>query len=175
MARLFYSWIALSIAIFIAATATADTVKAFTLSSTSFTDQQNIPALYTCDGKNISPPMSWSNAPTKTASFALICQDPDAPAGVWYHWVVYNLPASVTSLPEGALLPAGAAMGKNSWGHAEYSGPCPPHPSTHRYIFTLYALDRLLPLPNGADLATLENAMHGHVLEKTTIFGVFGR
>ena len=143
------------------------------LHSSSFTDRSTIPTIYTCEGKNVSPELAWHGAPAGTESYALICEDPDAPAGIWYHWVIFNIPRVVTEIPEGSGLPGGATPGANSWGRTQYSGPCPPS-SIHRYNFTLYALDSHLQLPNGADAKQVMNAMQGHVLQKTTIMGVFG-
>lgn len=173
MAQLFFPLFALSTSFFITVASHAEAAR-FSVSSTSFIDRRNIPITYTCDGNDISPAISWGNAPAKTASFALICHDPDAPVGVWYHWVMYNIPSNISQLPEGAALPSGAALGKNSWGRAQYNGPCPPRASIHRYIFTIYALDTTLSLPSGASASELEQAMQGHILANTSILGVFG-
>ena len=153
---------------------------ALTLSSTSFTHQGEIPSLYTCEGKDISPPLAWSGAPEKTKSFALIMDDPDAPdpkapKRVYVHWVLYNLPASASGLAEAvqpAKLPAGTEEGKNDWGRTGYGGPCPPI-GRHRYFHKLYALDTVL-----ADLGTptkkeLEAAMEGHVLARAELIGTY--
>jgi hypothetical protein len=153
---------------------------ALTLSSTSFTHQGEIPSQYTCEGKDISPPLAWSGAPEKTKSFALIMDDPDAPdpkapKRVYVHWVLYNLPASASGLPEAvktAKLPAGTKEGKNDWGRTGYGGPCPPI-GRHRYFHKLYALDTVL-----ADLGTptkkdLEAAMEGHVLARAELMGTY--
>jgi len=153
---------------------------ALTLSSSSFTHQGEIPSQYTCEGKDISPPLAWSGAPEKTKSFALIMDDPDAPdpkapKRVYVHWVLYNLPASATGLTEAvkpAALPAGTKEGKNDWGRTGYGGPCPPI-GRHRYFHKLYALDAVL-----ADLGTptkkeLEAAMEGHVLARAELMGTY--
>ena len=153
---------------------------ALTLSSTSFAHQGEIPSQYTCEGKDISPPLAWSGAPEKTKSFALIMDDPDAPdpkapKRVYVHWVLYNLPASASGLAEAvqpAKLPAGTKEGKNDWGRTGYGGPCPPI-GRHRYFHKLYALDTVL-----ADLGTptkkeLEAAMEGHVLARAELIGTY--
>jgi Raf kinase inhibitor-like YbhB/YbcL family protein len=153
---------------------------ALTLSSTSFTHQGEIPSQYTCEGKDVSPPLAWSGAPEKTKSFALIVDDPDAPdpkapKRVYVHWVLYNLPASASGLPEAvkpAKLPAGTKEGKNDWGRTGYGGPCPPI-GRHRYFHKLYALDTVL-----ADLGTptkkeLEAAMEGHILARAELIGTY--
>jgi len=124
------------------------------LTSSAFANGGNIPQIYTCDGEDISPPLSWSNPPESTGSFALIVDDPDAPLGTWVHWVFFTGPADSRSLP--AELPAqdrlsdGSLQGKNGWGNIGYGGPCPPAGSTHTYIFELYALDTTLDLEAGA-------------------------
>ena len=168
---LFSSLLALSSSFFITVSSHAAN---FSLHSSSFKASSTIPALYTCDGRGLSPELSWQGVPAKTEAFALITADPDAPAGTWYHWVIYNIPASVSEIPQGEILPAGAMLGTNSQGKTEYQGPCPPTTTIHRYVFTLYALDKKLSLPEGVDAKTLERAMQGHVLGKTSILGVFG-
>lgn len=152
----------------------AEQTAMFSIQSSSFHDKENIPVLHTCDGKDLSPQLSWHSAPASTQSFVLICEDPDAPVGTWYHWVMYNLPSTISKLPQGAELPPGAVLGKNSWGRAQYNGPCPPASSTHRYIFTLYALDKPLALSPGAGATAVLQAIQGHVLAKATMMGVFG-
>ena len=150
---------------------------AFTLSSTSFTAGGAIPQPHTCEGADQSPALSWREAPAATKAFVLIVDDPDAPdpaapKRVWVHWVVYNLPASVTGLPEAVKeLPAGAKSGLNDWGRPGYGGPCPPI-GRHRYFHKLYALDRALELdrPTKADV---ERAMQGHVLGSAELVGTY--
>ena len=145
------------------------------LISTAFTDGGNLPTKYTCDGENISPPIAWEDYPANTKSFALIYDDPDAPAGTWDHWVVYNLPANINSLPENATtLPSGTKVGLNSWPNAEYGAPCPPS-GTHRYIFHLYALDAMLNLPKPATSENLRKEMKEHILETATLTGLYQR
>ncbi len=147
---------------------------AFSMKSTSFSDHQEMPVLYTCDGKDLSPQLAWSSAPSKTKSYVLIFEDPDAPGGIWYHWVVYNIPSSVKEVPAGAGVAAGAMLGENSWGRIQYNGPCPPRSSTHHYQFTVYALDSSLDLPDGADAKTILKAIQGHVLGQASLRTIFG-
>ncbi len=148
----------------------------FELRSSAFVSGQPIPAKFTCDGKDVSPPLEWSAPPTGTRSLAIICDDPDAPVGTWLHWVLYNLPAETRSLPEGAAanLPKGARDGKNSWGRAGYGGPCPPG-GTHRYFFKLYAVDTALDLKPGATKEQLLKAMQDHILGQSEIRGLYTR
>ncbi len=145
----------------------------FEISSSAFKENETIPTQYTCSGKDVSPPFSWTTASEKTQSFALICSDPDAPGGTWYHWVLYNIPATVKDMAENQL-PIGSVVGKNSWGRATYNGPCPPPGKPHHYIFTLYALDTKLNLIS-ADAETLQKNMKGHVLQSAKITGIFAR
>ena len=151
---------------------------AFELTSTAFANGDPIPMKYSCDDQDISPPLQWKDPPEGTRSFALICDDPDAPVGTWVHWVLYNLPASTLSLPEAvpsdADLPDGGRHGQNSWGRPGYGGPCPPG-GTHRYFFKLYALDAELDLAAGASKEELLPAMEAHVLASTETMGVYSR
>lgn len=155
-----------------------DDPMSFRLESSAFVAGASIPARYTCDGDDISPPLSWSEPPTRTRSFALIMDDPDAPVGVWDHWLLYNLPADARGLPAGIpaapKLDDGSVHGKNSWGRTDYGGPCPPS-GEHRYFFKLYALDAPLDLAPGANKQTLLQAMDGHVLAEAELMGVYGR
>ena len=148
------------------------------LTSTAFTNGGAIPALFTCKGKDISPPLSWDNPPSGTKSFALIADDPDAPVGTWIHWILFNIPADSSKLseniPKRATLTNGAIHGKNSWGRSDYGGPCPPS-GTHRYFFRIYALDIRLTLPAGSTRDALEKAMKGHILAEATLMGRFSR
>jgi hypothetical protein len=151
----------------------------FTLTSTAFGLGSEIPEQYTCKGADISPPMQWSGAPAKAASFVLIMDDPDAPAGDWVHWVLWNLPRPVHSLPENVdkrdPMDEGSHQGRNSFGKIGYNGPCPPGGQTHRYFFRLYALDGMLELATTASRAELDAAMKGHVLAQTEYMGSFHR
>jgi len=148
------------------------------LTSSAFEEGGSIPSLYTCDGKDTSPPLSWSGAPPDTKTFALILDDPDAPRGTWVHWILWNLPATATELKEALPaiphLPSGALQGKNDSGDSGYGGPCPPS-GTHRYFFKLFALDSVMALKSGATKSQLEAAMKGHVLSQATLMGVYSR
>jgi Raf kinase inhibitor-like YbhB/YbcL family protein len=156
-----------------AQTTTTASSTPFVLTSPSFSSSQAIPKTYTCDDKNISPELTWTGIPENTKSFALIVSDPDAPGGIHYHWVIYNIPPTINSLDEGTATPPGT-QGKNSSGDMKYNGLCPPKGSTHSYIFTLYALDSLLNLPNGADAETVMKAAQPHVLGTTQLTSSFG-
>lgn len=146
------------------------------ISSTAFEEGAGIPEKYSCDGEDISPPLRWASLPGKARSLVLICDDPDAPAGTWVHWVVYDLPAAATGLPEGVPprgQPAGGGtQGVNSWGKVGYGGPCPPG-GTHRYFFTLYALDAKLGLGGGVTKDGLLRAMKGHVIAEAKLMGTY--
>jgi len=148
------------------------------IKSPSFQQGEMIPALYTCDGSNISPPLAWNGAPAETKSFALVCDDPDAPAGTWVHWVIFDIPANINALPESVPrqeeLAGIGKNGKNTSGQFGYEGPCPPG-GTHRYYFKLYALDALLNLKAGATKEELLKAMKGHVLAEAQIMGRYKR
>jgi len=152
----------------------------FTLASAAFREGAAIPAKYTCDGVDVSPPLGWSGAPVGTRSFALIADDPDAPAGTWVHWVLYNLPADVSELPENiakveSLDLGGARQGRNDFRRPGYGGPCPPPGPPHRYFFNLYALDAPLKLKAGAQKRDVEAAMEGHVLATAQLMGTYAR
>lgn len=152
---------------------------AFTLTTSAFAPGAAIPNRYTCQGEDISPALEWKDAPAKTASFALIMDDPDAPSGVWVHWVVWNVPRSATSLqqalPKDGRLNDGPQQGRNSFGKTGYNGPCPPPGQTHRYFFRLYALDGKVNPSDGADRSQLDAAMKGHVLAQAEYMGTFHR
>ncbi len=152
---------------------------ALTITSTAFATGGNIPVEYTCQGQNISPPLDWDQGPTETASFALIVDDPDAPSGVYTHWVIYNLPSDARSLPMAVpnenQLPDGAIQGNNSSGKIGYSGPCPPPGKIHHYRFTLYALDSYLNLAAGASKQELLKVIEGHVLAQEQLIGLYQR
>lgn len=150
------------------------------LTSSAFTNQGSIPQQYTCQGRDVSPPLSWSGAPDRTKSFVLIVDDPDAPdpaapKRTWVHWVLYDIPPSAAALPEAvasAKLPPGTREGTNDWNRTGYGGPCPPI-GRHRYFHKLYALDLELPDLGPARKADLEEAMDGHVLEKAELIGTY--
>ncbi len=143
------------------------------ITSSAFKEGDTIPRLYTCDDKNVSPPLSWTGIPTATVSLALIMDDPDAPSGTWVHWVLYNLLPDVSSLDQAKS--GGGVEGKNDFGRQGYGGPCPPRGSTHRYYIKLYALDKILDLSVGASKAQVENAMRGHILAQGQLMGKYGR
>lgn len=143
--------------------------ESFTLNSSSVANNSSLSALYTCDGKDVSPQFSWKNAPAKTQSFAIILSDPDAPSGLFYHWLVYNISKDTQAFPEGiSSFPTGTLQGKNTFGKNQYKGPCPPKGSVHHYQVSLYALDNLLNLAEGASAEELEQAMKSHVLSTAT-------
>lgn len=148
------------------------------LESPAFSANGLIPSIYTCDRQDISPALSWDEPPAGTQSFALICDDPDAPGKTWVHWVLYDLPAttrvSPESVPPTATLENGGIHGINDFGRLGYGGPCPPS-GTHRYFFKLYALDRKLGLKPGATKAELLTAMAGHILAETELMGRYAR
>ncbi len=151
-----------------------------TLTSIAFAHNGEIPPPYTCDGRDISPPLAWSGAPAGTKSFVLIVDDPDAPDPkaprmTWVHWLLYNLPPDSNGLPEGVKqLPQGALEGVNDWKRTGYGGPCPPV-GRHRYFHKLYALDAVLPDLKRPAKARLEQAMKGHVLAQAELIGAYSR
>lgn len=154
--------------------------RGLTLRSPAFSPMASIPARYTCEGADVSPPLRWSGVPAGTGSLVLIVDDPDAPDPAhpqvtWVHWLVYNIPPGSTGLPEAASassLPPGASQGRNDWKRAGYGGPCPPV-GRHRYFFKLYALDRALSGLGEPDKAALLAAMEGHVLAQTELIGTY--
>jgi|WetSurMetagenome_2_1015567.scaffolds.fasta_scaffold134219_1 Raf kinase inhibitor-like YbhB/YbcL family protein len=152
-----------------------DTIK---IESAAFKHLQPIPSQYTCDGADISPPLSWNGVPAGTKSLALIAEDPDAPAGTWVHWVVYDLPPATDSLqenlPKTDTLAGGGKQGKTDFNRIGWNGPCPPG-GNHRYFFNIYALDIMLNLPAGKTKAEIEKAMNGHILAKGELVGTYKR
>jgi Raf kinase inhibitor-like YbhB/YbcL family protein len=153
---------------------------AFEMKTNAFQASGDIPSKFTCDGEDRSPELKWSGAPEKTQSFALICDDPDAPVGLFTHWVLYGLASEVQSLPEG--LPKDADVkspackqGVNDFRKTGYGGPCPPRGSKHRYYFKLFALDTELSLPSKASRKDVEKAMEGHILAETQLMGTYAR
>jgi Raf kinase inhibitor-like YbhB/YbcL family protein len=151
----------------------------FKLESTAFADGETVPGKHTCDGPDLSPPLAWSGAPAGTKSFALVCDDPDAPRGTWVHWVLYDLPAATSWLPEGLAkdreLSGGGFQGANDFRRIGYGGPCPPPGRPHRYFFRLYALDATLGLPAGATKNDVLKASEGHTLAEAQLMGRYGR
>lgn len=151
---------------------------AITITSTAFIDGGMIPSDCTCDGKNISPPLAWVGVPEGTKSLAIICDDPDAPVGTWVHWVLFNIPATVSELlqnmPPDEVLENGARHGINDFRKFGYGGPCPPG-GTHRYYFKLYALDIELTQKAGLTKAELLKAMKDHILAEGQLMGRYKR
>jgi len=148
------------------------------ITSSAFQDGGLIPAKYTCDGADVSPPLQWDNVPQTAKSIALICDDPDAPMGTFVHWVLFNLPAEIRQLSEKVAadktLPSGARQGTSGFGRVGYGGPCPPS-GTHRYFFKIYALDTTLDLPAGARKSDLLKVMEGHILGQGQLVGKYKR
>lgn len=145
------------------------------LKSPAFQEGEVIPSLYTCEGKNINPPLEISETPDKTKSLVLIMDDPDVPknlrpSGMYDHWVVFNIPPSTTKLEESS--PPPGIQGKNTGGNNSYIGPCPPD-AQHRYFFKLYALDTLLDLKEGVIKEEVEKAMEGHIIEQCQLMGIY--
>jgi Raf kinase inhibitor-like YbhB/YbcL family protein len=148
---------------------------AMILTSTAFRNGGMIPKRYTCDNRQISPSLTWTQPPEGTKSFVLIVDDPDAPVGLFTHWVLFNIPATVTKLKENVKkLPEGTIKGNNSQGKTGYLGPCPPS-GEHRYFFKLYALDTTLNLKEGTTKKEIESAMQGHILERADVMGRYSR
>jgi Raf kinase inhibitor-like YbhB/YbcL family protein len=154
-----------------------DAAMAFKLTSSAFADGGAIPAKYTCDGGDTSPPLAWSGVPAGAKSLALVVDDPDAPDPkapklTWVHWVLYDIPPTATGIGEGAKPPAGTREGVNDWARTGYGGPCPPI-GRHRYFHKLYALDTLLPDLKRPSKSQLEAAMHGHVIAEARLIGTY--
>jgi Raf kinase inhibitor-like YbhB/YbcL family protein len=149
------------------------------LTSTAFAEGDAIPSQYTCDGKNISPPLKWASVPSGAKTLVLIVDDPDAPGGTWVHWVLYGLPAGTTELAEDTsktqFISVGARQGLNDFRHLGYGGPCPPPGNPHRYFFKLYALDADLDLKPGATKKDVEAAMGKHILAQGQLMGRYKR
>lgn len=151
-----------------------------TLSSANFKNNDRIPAKFTCEGADVSPQLSWSGIPEGTLSIAIICDDPDAPGKTWVHWVIYDIPPTITEFNEGVstnpILNNGARQGTNDFGKIGYGGPCPPtgH-GNHRYFFKIYALDKALNLEPGVTKQDVETAMQGHILGHGELVGIYSR
>jgi hypothetical protein len=149
------------------------------LTSPAFKEGGPIPVKHTCDGEDVSPPLNWNGAPEGTKSLALICDDPDAPAGTWVHWVLHDLSPAITELaeaiPPSEITPQGAKQGINDFQRLGYGGPCPPPGKPHRYFFKLYALDAQPQLGSRATKKELVAAMKGHILAEGQLIGTYKR
>ena len=150
------------------------------LTSTAFSSGETIPSQYTCEGRDVSPPLAWRNAPPQTESLVLICDDPDSKNGPWSHWVLYDIPPDKDELgeniPPESQRSWGGVQGRNDFGNPGYGGPCPSPPgSTHHYYFRLYALDESLDLAPGATRQQVLDRIQGHVLDKTELIGQYTR
>jgi Raf kinase inhibitor-like YbhB/YbcL family protein len=141
--------------------------------SSSFENNSKMSSVYTCDNKNINPPLEFVDVPESAKSLVLIVDDPDAPMGTWVHWVVFNIDPKVRKIEENSI-PQGGIECMTSFGKAGYGGPCPPS-GTHRYLFKLYALDKVLNLDSNSDKIQVENAMKNHVIEKAELIGLYSR
>ena len=150
-----------------------------TISSPSFSNGGSIAQKFTCDGPDVSPQLDWTEPPAGTKTFALLVDDPDAPVGNWNHWAIWNLPATLRSLPEGVRkvthLPDGSEQGMNDFHKPGYNGPCPPAGKPHRYYFKLFALDIKLSFNSEAGKPEMEKAMKGHILAQAEWMGTYKR
>lgn len=143
------------------------------ITSSAFGHNETIPSKYTCDGENVNPPLEIDDAPALVESLVLVMDDPDAPAGAWVHWTLWNINPATKVIAENSI-PEGAVQGVTSFGQPGYGGPCPPS-GTHRYFFKLYALDTKLNLSSDADKAKLEAVMAGHIIEQAELLGLYSR
>ena len=143
------------------------------IESSAFKDNEFIPSKYTCDGVNISPPLRINEAPENAKSLVLIVDDPDAPIKTWVHWTIWNIDPMTNEIAEGSY-PKGAVEGMTDFGRTGYGGPCPPF-GTHRYFLKLYALDGVLNLISSATVKDIEKEMHGHILDKAQLIGLYKR
>jgi Raf kinase inhibitor-like YbhB/YbcL family protein len=148
-------------------------MKGLQIVSPAFRLNELIPKKYTCDGKDVNPPLLIESIPSGAKSLALIVDDPDAPVGTWVHWVVWNISPGTREIKEDSV-PKGAEQGVNDFRKNDYGGPCPPS-GTHRYFFKLYSLDTVLNLSSKAKKSDLERAMKGHILEKAELVGLYRR
>jgi len=152
---------------------------ALSITSSAFGQHEMIPANYTADGTDVSPPLEWSGEPAETSAFVLICDDPDAPVGTWVHWVLYDIPRSVHQLSRGVPpqpeVPGVGIQGVNDFGKVGYGGPAPPKGKPHRYFFKLYALDRPAGLAPRASKATVLKAIEGRIIAEAELVGIYRR
>jgi Raf kinase inhibitor-like YbhB/YbcL family protein len=161
-----------------AQSATRESARELRLTSLAFADAAQIPKIHTADGQGISPALTWSSPPPDTQSFALVCEDPDAPSGTFIHWLIWNLPSTQRQLAEGFPSSgdrSGARQGLNGFGGIGYAGPKPPPGPPHRYFFRIFALDHRIDLPDGATRSELDRAMDGHILAEGALVGMYGR
>lgn len=149
------------------------TMAAMTITSPAFGNKELIPSTFTCDGADVSPALNIGNVPPEARSLALIMDDPDAPGGMWVHWVVWNIDPTTREIKENGV-PPGAKQGVNDFRKTPYGGPCPPS-GTHRYFFKLYALDAMLDLGSGTTKGALEKAIKGHILAQAELMGRYKR
>jgi hypothetical protein len=152
-------------------TASSASEPKITVTSSAFSPGGNIPEQFSCKGTNLNPPLQFSGIPANAKSLVLIMDDPDAPGGLFTHWLVWNIDPATTHISERSL-PAGAVQGSNDFGNAGYGGPCPPS-GTHRYFFRIFALDQKLDLKSGAKRKALENALAGHIVAQGELMGRF--
>jgi Raf kinase inhibitor-like YbhB/YbcL family protein len=148
------------------------------VTSSAFQNGDTVPTRYTADGQDLSPPLAWGDAPARTQSFAVICEDPDAPSGRFVHWLLWNIEANQRDLDEGLAKTAeawGLRQGQNGFGKTGYGGPKPPPGRPHRYIFSVYALDHRPDIAGGASRAEIDHAIAGHVLAEGVLVGTYGR
>lgn len=145
------------------------------ITSPSFFNNEKIPDKYTCDGKNVNPPLKFAEVPENAQSLVLIMDDPMAPMGIWTHWTVWNIPPTISDLEEDTVLPQGAKEGVTSFKTTGYGGPCPPKGSEHKYYFHLYALKIILELDAGINEVELKDAMRPYIIDEAKLIGVYGR
>lgn len=144
-----------------------------TITSAAFDAGKAIQPKYTCDGQDVSPPLSWTGVPSGTESLVLITEDPDAPIGTWIHWIIFDIPPQIEGLEEG--ISGVGIQGNNSWKENDYGGPCPPAGNTHRYYFQIFALDTVLGLQAGASKADVEAALNSHMIARGQLVGTYSR
>ncbi len=168
-----FRWLGCWLFVFLGVVTSGKADSPITVSSPAFAAGRPIPAVHALAVKNLSPELHLQDIPANARSLVLIVDDPDSPSGLWTHWLVWNLPANLKSIPEGKL-PQGAIQGKNSFQRVRYDGPAPPEGTgIHRYFFRVYALDEILTLPEGSDRSALLAAMKGHVIGTGEIFGIY--
>lgn len=152
----------------------------FILKSPSFTERSIIPKKFTCDGENVSPELTWENLPMGTVTLVLICEDPDAPGGIWTHWILYNIPPRLYSIPENMndqeelIIQEKILVGRNDFKKLGYGGPCPPPGKPHRYFFRLFALNEKLDLKAGLNRDQLLAAIKENILKEAQLVGLYG-